>query len=247
MTKKVFRIIGIAVIMLACVTVIRNGISPAASGTAGATGTSYRYEVEYDEGGGAEVWVDLQDAAHLSTGEEDYAAYKTENDARIAGWVATPGSAPAIEQRYVQVTFEHPLTAAAVQSITQAASFQVTDFILVAQRSTGEETFDVYYGPVNATEINELIATSPSLRPGCAISSSNPSCYSTAYTGIMQVSGMIASNGLKKLNYLKQHADVYLCDSTWIDLVSGGALPFLTATVSLPNAIFSNSNQISWP
>jgi hypothetical protein len=212
-----------------------------------ASGAAYQAETHDGTDGTFYINIDILDSAHLSSGAEDYSAYKTENDARIDGWVANPGSAPTIVGKDVMVTFKHPLSGVATQNLVNSANLQVDTYNEVAAHSKSGRSFSISVGPVDVPYVDGLIASGPISSPPCDGAPSDESCYTTTTTGIISVTGKITANGLASLNTLRNHPDVYLADSTGIDYLVSNPPSVANYAVVLPAAMWSNSAQISWP
>ena len=239
--------VGIAIVALAWIAVSTLGDSSLSSHGPHVAGASagYQYELE-DDDGDLQLWIDIPQGDHLETGD-DFAAYKASNDARSNAWVASPSSAPATENKQLSVTFVEPMTPAEVAAVLSATSFEVNQYMVVGERASGEASVSVYYGPVDSAKVNDLMAA-PQLSMACEKEPTSPACYTTTYTGIMAVGGVATAAGITALDYLKNHPDVYLADSTGIQVLEDiGSGLSSDPSVNLPTALFAVDTVSAWP
>lgn len=146
-----------------------------------------------------------------STGTS-FTAYKAENDARIASWVANPAAAPQIDGLPVRLTFRTTQTMANVLQLIGPMAGSVLDYRAVGEYED-EVTYMDMFGP-----ISPAIFSGPyyEIDPSNEICTSQPSlCEPTTYTGMIDVK-VVMQGGVTQLNVFKGHPDVFLADSTAI-------------------------------
>lgn len=171
-----------------------------------------------------------------STGTS-FTAYKAENDNRIALWASNPATAPQVDGLPVRVTFRATKSIASVLELIGPMAGSVLDYRAVGEYEN-EITYMDAFGP-----IDPAIFSGPyyEIEPTNEICTSQPSlCVPTTYSGIIDVK-VIMQGGVAQLNVLKSHPDVFLADSTAIQVHSELAVsnPTIAAHVtdySFPSA-----------
>ncbi len=181
--------------------------------------------------------------AYIWPYDDDFTAYKGENDARIDNWAGSPGTAPPINGDKVAVTFRSTLSASSVQAIMSANNFTLWSYSLAGRTVPDEdEAFEHEYGPsIDASKIGVSL-----IDPGC--SQEPEACEAVIYSGVLQISGTVL--GPADLQNLKDHPDVYLADSTGIQLRSELAATYPGQTIGdivLPNPFWTTSGDVTWP
>ena len=221
MSNRTQRVIGVSGIALTAVLVtwILSVIDVSVPTPVNASGTAYQFETHVGSDSVFYINIDLLDSAHLPSGEEDYTAYKSENDSRIDGWIANPTTAPTIVGHDIAVTFKRPLSGSAAQNLISSANVLVENYNETAShsKSLSGRSYSINLGPIDAPFIDGLVAAGPVQSFACTGDPSHEACYTTATTGVISVFGKITSNGLSSLSTLRTHPDVYLVDSTGID------------------------------
>lgn len=176
---------------------------------------------------------------------EDFTAYKNANDSRIDAWTANPGTAPQIDGRPVTLTFEHPLNASDLASVIAAGQVSLTSVTLAGQTQDGRRPTMWQEGSM----VPWSFVGPPIIDPACAAEPA--ACSPDVYNGVLQADGIIQAGGTTSLSALKGHADVYLADSTGIQVLDDVAQMYpayysADMTVSMPSAMWTTSGEVSF-
>lgn len=183
--------------------------------TARGAGDSYSVQAEPLGDGSTLVYVDLADP------NLNYTAYKQENDARIAAWVADPAAAPAVDGQTVLLTFRRPqsydqtLRLLAPHAAGTGAQLGVPpwEFHLAGRKSVDRTL--VYMKSLR--DFDPGIIGRPQLPSPETCAASPVDCQGAVYAGIIAVAFPVAG-GPGALAALRDLPEVFLVDTTGIQL-----------------------------
>ncbi len=239
-TGLVILLLGLALVVATAVAVLVKGhVLPVASGK----GEAYQYRVNLNADSNGYFVLVSPDPRY----EEDFTRYKAASDARVAAWAATPASGPAMDAALVDVTFRKALSPAEVAAVLGDAFEPPVTSIVVGRSASGRPASDYVDGAVTPDMLNVPVR-------GAACEAEPESCDPVIYRGVIQVSVRPRDGraGLAALVALVAHPDVYLADSTGLEVVArlGSERPELASQVQqifLPKPIWTTSGEVQLP
>lgn len=215
MKSRPFRFSLGLLIALAVVTII--GIDVVRPTTVIGQGYSYEYDVRATSQtifGASTYVVDI----NILDQYDDYTDYKNENDARIADWVANPGSAPVVLGKPVKVTFANAMSYTDTMNIIGPLSTEVVQYRIVGSSTSYPDRAVDGVGPIDQALIGSMVD------PACGAAVDpmglpDPTgCEVITYAGVIDVV-FAFSGSINDLDLLRGNSIVYLADATAIGVI----------------------------
>jgi hypothetical protein len=201
----------------------------------------YKYRTAAKDSQGVDTYVV---GINILNQQDDYGDYKSENDSRIAGWVADPDSAPALTGRPVKITFDSAMSYTDTMEIISPVASSYLQYRLVGYSASYPDRSMDGIGPIDPIMIGSVVD------PACGVAvdpvgQPDPTgCEVITYTGVIHVVFSF-SGTITDLDDLRAHSDVYLIDTTGIQVVQDLSLLYGIAlsqmqVVSFPSPMLRN-------